>query len=264
MEVPLKPEELAAYIGAAAWVPQIFTWVYNALLKSKLRIVPDQTAEIGFTSVGPIFNVRMAFFVEGRDLIIDGINLLVRHEGGEVREFRWAGLGEKFSEITDAAGNKQIISKDQTPIAIKVVTQSLLDKFVRFQEPRYHAADNIAARALVSQFNFLKQKFPDGCVGEVQSTREYCSLVQHRQDWFWWKPGRYNVTITPSSPQKFEIIDARFAFTLQEAEIDILKRNLPIVEIDIKNTINSNLPNPDYQPVNWQWANVSLISNKGT
>jgi hypothetical protein len=133
VEVQLKPEEIAAYIGAAAWVPQIVAWIYRAVVKPNLRAIPNLTAEIGFTSLGPVFNVRMAFIVEKRDLIIDGIELVVRHEDGEEKMFRWAGLAETFSEITDSAGNKQIVSKDQTPIAIKAVKESVLDKFVPFK-----------------------------------------------------------------------------------------------------------------------------------
>lgn len=113
------------------------------------------------------FNVRMAFLVENRDLIVDGLDLSLRHEDGETRSFRWAGLGETFSEITDSSGNRQIVSKDQSPTAIKVVVQSLLEKFVRFQEPRFHQVDGEKTRALVAQFNFLKQKSPDNFVPEV-------------------------------------------------------------------------------------------------
>lgn len=113
------------------------------------------------------FNVRMAFLVENRDLIVDGLDLSLRHEDGETRSFRWAGLSETFSEITDSSGNRQIVSKDQSPTAIKVVVQSLLEKFVRFQEPRFHQVDGEKTRALVAQFNFLKQKSPDNFVPEV-------------------------------------------------------------------------------------------------
>jgi len=109
----LKPEEIAAYIGAAAWAPQIIAWLYKALIRPKLRVVPGQFGEVGFTNYGPIFNVRMAFFVENHDLIIDGIDITLRHTDGESHEFRWAGLGETFSEITDSSGKKQIVSKDQ-------------------------------------------------------------------------------------------------------------------------------------------------------
>ena len=260
----MKPEEIAAYIGAAAWLPQIVTWIYRSVVKPRLRVVPDQMAEVGFTNFGPIFNVRMAFFVEKRDLIIDGIDLVVRHEDGEERMFRWAGLGETFSEITDSAGNKQIISKDQTPIAIKVVTQSLLDKFVRFQEPRFHAADGLTTRALVSHFNFLKQKSPDEFVPQVLESKEYFSVIEKRQKWFWWKPGRYELTLKPTSPQKFKLKGATFAFELQEVDVDLLRRNVPFINTEIKNIIMSNVPNTKPDQFTWQWANVTMLRNKDT
>ena len=56
----MKPEEIAAYIGAAAWLPQIAAWIYRSVIKPKLRVIPNQFAEVGFTTYGPIFNVRMA------------------------------------------------------------------------------------------------------------------------------------------------------------------------------------------------------------
>lgn len=198
----MNPEEIAAYICATAWLPQIVAWTYQTVVKTRLRIIPEQMTEVGFTNLGPIFNARMAFFVENRDLIIDGIDLVVRHEGGEERLFRWAGLGETFSEITDAEGNRQIVSKDQTPIAIKIVTRSLLEKFVRFQEPRFHVADGSTTRALVSHFNYLKHKSPDGFVPQFLESKEYFSVVEQRQKWFWWKPSRYKLTLKLSSPEK--------------------------------------------------------------
>lgn len=258
----MKPEEIAAYLGAAAWLPLILAWIYRAVIKPRLRVVPNQTAEVGFTSFGPIFNVRMAFFVENRDLIIDGIDLVVRHEGGEERLFRWAGLGETFSEITDSAGNRQIVSKDQTPIAIKVVTQSLLEKFVRFQEPSFHAADGPTTRALVSHFNFLKQKSPETFVPQVLESKEYFSVVEQRQKWFWWKPGRYELTLRPTSPQKFKLVGAKFAFELQDVDVDLLRRNVPIVNTEIRNVIMSNVPDTKPDQITWQWANVTMLRNK--
>ena len=258
----MKPEEIVAYIGAAAWLPQILTWIYRAVVKPRLRVVPDLMAEVGFTNFGPIFNIRMAFFVENRDLIIDGIDLVIRHEGGEERMFRWAGLGETFSEITDSAGHKQIVSKDQTPIAIKVVTQSLLEKFVRFQEPRFHTADGTTTRTLVSHFNFLKQKSPDGFVPQVLDSKEYFSVVEQRQKWFWWKPGRYELTLKPSSPQKFKLVGSTFAFELQEVDVDFLRRNLPLVDTDIRNVIMSNIPDTEPEPITWNWANVTMLRNQ--
>jgi hypothetical protein len=143
----MTPAEIAAYIGAAAWLPQIATWAYRKFVQPAVTIVPDKYAEVGFTPFGPIFNVRMAFSTENKDLIVDGFELLLRHSDGDTRTLRWSGLSETFSEITDAAGNRQVVSRDQTPIALKIGTESLIEKFVRFQEPRYHEIDRPAGMA---------------------------------------------------------------------------------------------------------------------
>lgn len=258
----MTPEELAAYIGAAAWLPQIAAWIYRAIVKPKLRVIPSQLAEVGFTSYGPIFNVRMAFLVENRDLIIDGLGLTVRHEDGDSHVFAWAGLGETFSEITDSAGNRQIVSKDQAPIAIKVTVQTLLEKFVRFQEPRFHEADGATTRALVTHFNFLKQKAPSTFVAEVLASKEYFNVVEARQKWFAWKPGKYTLTLQPTSPQKFGLVNPSFAFELTRADVEHLRRNLPVVETEIRNVIKSNLEEFKAEALHWQWANVTMQTRR--
>lgn len=260
----MKPEEIAAYIGAAAWLPQIAVWIYRALVKPRLRVVPDQFAEVGFTNYGPIFNVRMAFFVENRDIIIDGVELNIRHQDGESRTFRWAGLGETFSEITDASGKKQIVGRDQSPIAIKVSTQTLPEKFVRFHEPRYHLADRPVTQTLVEHFNFLKQKTPDGFVPEVLASKEFYATIEGRQKWFWWKSGRYDVVLKPSSPQAFKLVESSFAFELSPVDVDRLRKNVALIDTEIRNIVSSNLPAFIPQPINWQWANVGVVRSRGT
>jgi hypothetical protein len=171
---------------------------------------------------------------------------------------RWAGLGETFSEITDAAGNRQIVSRDQSPIAIKIVTSSLLEKFVRFQEPLYHASDKPLTIRLVTHFGFIKQKNPDSFVPEVLDSREYFETVAQRQRWFWWQPGRYEVTLTPSSPQRFRLVASSFAFELQTIDVDALRKNIALVDTEIRNIISSNLSGFKPEFISWQWANVGI------
>ena len=79
--------ELAAYIGAAAWLPQIVSWVHRWFVTPKITIIPDRYADVGFTSYGPIFNVRMAFASDRKDAIIDGFELVVQHTDGDVGHF---------------------------------------------------------------------------------------------------------------------------------------------------------------------------------
>jgi hypothetical protein len=251
--------EIVGYIGAAAWLPQIITWVHRSIVKPKLRLIPNDFAEVGFTSLGLIFNIRIAFFTDNKDLIIDGLDLMVRHTDGEERLFRWAGIAETFSEITDSSGNKQIVSKDQTPIAIKILTDSFLDKFVRFQEPKFRKQDDSNTRELVSHFNYLKQTKPDSFVADVLGSKEYFSVIKQRHDWFLWKPGRYEVTVIPSSPEKFNFIGQNFAFELQEIDITLLKRNIQSIDMELQNIIKTNLADSVRESVVWQWANVTII-----
>ncbi len=254
----MKPEEIAAYIGAAAWLPQIATWLFQRYVQPSVRILPNQYAEVSFTSLGPIFNLRMAFSVDKKDIIIDGMELVLRHNDGDIRTLRWAGLGETFSEITDAAGNKQIISRDQSPIAIKIGTQSLLEKFVRFQESSYHESDRPLIQALIAHFNYLKQTKPDGYVQEVLDSKELFSLLEARKKSFWWKEGRYNIEVRITSPQKFTLLNSQFYFDLSKNDVVFLERNLVTLEADLKNIISSNLPDFQLLPLNWNWANVDV------
>lgn len=256
----MMPAEIAAYIGAAAWLPHIATWIYRRFVQPVVTIVPDKYAEVGFTSVGPIFNVRMAFSAENKDLIIDGFELLLRHSDGDVRTLRWSGLSETFSEITDAAGNRQVVSRDQTPIALKVGTESLIEKFVRFQEPRYHETDRPVMSNLIAHFNFLKRSCPRDYVAQTLSSDKLFSVLETRKSSFWWKPGRYEITLKLSSPKKFRITHSEFHFDLTSIDIDRLKQNVATLDSDLRNIISSNLPDFEAQPVTWNWANVDVCT----
>ncbi len=254
----MTPTEIVAYIGAAAWLPQIATWIYRKVVQPIVTIVPDNYAEVGFTSYGPIFNMRMAFSAENKDLIIDGFELLLKHSDGDTHILRWAGLKETFSEITDASGNRQVIERDQIPIAIKIGTESLIEKFVRFQEPRYHESDRPPISDLIAHFNFLKRSNPENYVSQTLSSKELFSVLETRQKAFWWKPGHYQIVLKLSSPRKFKLTHSQFDFTLTSIDIDRLKENLNNLEIDLKNIIKSNLPDFTSEVINWNWANVNV------
>jgi hypothetical protein len=200
----------------------------------------------------------MAFSAEKKDLVIDGFELKLRHEDGDTRTLRWAGLAETFSEITDNAGNRQVVGRDQVPIAMKVGTESLIEKFVRFQEPRYHETDRPAISSLIAHFNFLKRTSPGDYVPRTISSKEFFSLVDTRQKSFWWKPGRYQITLSLTSPRRFKLMRSSFYFDLTTVDIDRLKENLSVLESELRNGISSNLPAFKAEPINWNWANVDV------
>jgi hypothetical protein len=253
----MKSTDIIALIGAAAWLPQIATWIYRAFVNSVITIVPDQHAEVGFTSLGPIFNVRMAISADRKDAIIDGFELQLQHEDGESRVFRWVGLSETFSEITDNSGNRQVVSKDQVPIALKIGTESLIEKHVRFQEPRYHESIRPLVLNLIAHVNYLKRT-GEGYVSKALESNEFFSVLDMRQKSFWRKAGKYTVVVLLSSPRKFSLSQSRFGFELSGMDADQLKQNLVTVEADLKDALQSEIPDFKPQPISWNWANVVL------
>jgi hypothetical protein len=254
----MNAAEIAAYVGAGAWLPQIATWIYRAVVRPVLTLVPEETAQIGFTSYGPIFNVQLAIASSRADAIIDGVHLLVRHADGDSRLFRWYGLNETFSEVRDMTGNRQqTFGRDQIPIALKVGTVSLIEKLVRFQMPRYHEADRPVMAGLVAQFNHLKRTDP-GYVEKTLRCRELFDVLECRRQAFWWKAGRYDVTIQLSTLRKVKFPKNRLQFELTTSDVERLRQNIEVVQVELENLIRSNLPDFQSPPVIWNWANAEI------
>lgn len=55
--------DFLAVLGALAWLPFIIQMIREKLKKPKLKIIPDKQIEIGYTTLGPIFNINIAFFI---------------------------------------------------------------------------------------------------------------------------------------------------------------------------------------------------------
>jgi hypothetical protein len=257
-ELPMSAAEIAAYLGAAAWLPQIGRVIYRGFVRPVVTIVPEQYAEIGFTSFGPILNLRMAFSAGRKGAIIDGFDLLLRHVDGETRTLRWSGLTETFSQITDQAGNRQFVTREQSPIALQVGTESLVEKFVRFQEPRYHETVRPPLLRLVAHFKFLKEKGDPNYVDNALASEELHNLVEARQKSFWWRPGRYGIEFRLTSPKKILATKSRYSFELTALEIDQLQENVETLKADLENLLRSNKPDFEAVPLNWNWVNVEV------
>ena len=113
--------------------------------------------------------------------------------------------------------------------------------------------------ALLAHFNFLKRSGDPEYVGKTLKSKELYSVQETRQKSFWWKQGRYEATLLLSSPKKCQLAHSRYnQFVLSPTDIDHLKQNIATLETDLKNIINSNLPDFSAQPVDWNWANVDI------
>ena len=254
----LTAADLAAYIGAASWLPQIAGWIHGWWAKPIITIVADRTAELGFTRLGPILNIRMALSAERKDAIIDAFEATLTHEDGDQRRLRWAGMSETFSEITDGLGNKQVVSRETT-VAFKIGTDALLEKYVRFQEPRFSEQSQAVTNDLVSHFTFLRNNKPETFVQETLSSKQFRDTLDTIRRGYWWKPGLYTVSFSMQATERIVLRHNTYVFSLSAIDVDAMNQNLATLETDLINTVNSNLPDPTYLPVNWLWRYVSIL-----
>jgi hypothetical protein len=257
----MSPSDIAAYIGAAAWLPQIVGWIWGKLAVPEITVISDRSLEIGFTRFGPIFNLRMAFSSDKKNAIVDSFYVHLTHEDGETHRLRWVGMNENVSEIIDHIGNRQVISKEQTAIGFKVGTESLLEKFVRFQEDRFWMDTQSPYSQLLAHFSFLKSKDPDYITKTLQS-KEYHDVVEAHKRAFWWKPGVWFVKFTMGSPHKLKVRPHLFKFRLTQFDVDALKLNLAEIDREFENIVESNKPDYKLKPVTWNWRSPALLKGE--
>ena len=255
----MTPTAIAAYIGAAAWLPHIAFLLYRWLRRPILTIVPERAPELGFTSHGTICNLRLAFIAEHKDLILDDLALDVVHEDGERRALRWAGAKEDLGETRDAAGVKQgQLTKEHPLTALRVAAVGpMIERFVLFQEPRYRNETDSLVQNLVAYFNHLERTDPD-YVNKALASRELHSLLEARTQFFWWKPGRYEITFRPAAQKSFSIKQPSYSFELKPSDVEQLRQNIATLRRDLEDTIRTHIPEFRREVLTWDWAYPEL------
>jgi len=249
--------EILAYIGAAAWVPQIAYLFYKAFVTPKVIILPDEEVSIGFTRFGPIFNLNLAVSASRRDIIINKINVKISHEDGSEYIFEWKGLTETISEITNLEGDKAIVEKDQPAMALKVATLSLTEKFVRFQEAKFHQGFHEVYNNFEAHFLYLKKSDPDFIEKSLKS-KEFEDLMDYHKSRFWWRKGNYKVEFTLESPNRYKQVNQTFEFNLKQYDIDRLYENVEKIKQDYSKVIYTNKEGYEIQSVAWNWRNTKM------
>lgn len=76
-----------AILGALAWTPHLFALIKNYVNKPEIRIITPRTVTVGFTSLGSIFNLHLAFAVKNKDIVITAIKIRLKHDHGEEKNF---------------------------------------------------------------------------------------------------------------------------------------------------------------------------------
>lgn len=111
--------------------------------------MPDKIVEIGFSTYGPILNLRLSINVGNKDTILSYVGTDVSHQEGDKHQLAWAGMTETFSEITNGKGDNQLVQRNYTPIAIKLGTSILTERFYRFQDKKFILENKLKVEKLI-------------------------------------------------------------------------------------------------------------------
>lgn len=249
--------EIAAYLGAAAWLPQIGVLLYKNFVNPLITIVPEKQVEIGYTTFGPILNLNLAVSNTKKESILDFVGLEIEHEDGAHHQLSWAGMKEILMEAKDSSGAQQALEREHKPIALSLSKNALTERFFRFQDMSFNSKLQELITIVKNKRAFLtktKMEMHD----DLLKTEEVHNLLEHFKTGCWWKSGKYTLKFKVSSPSSIALAKHSFSFQLDNHDIDLLSNNLKQFQIEVENEIKLGLEGFEKKPVNWLWVTPTL------
>lgn len=248
----MKLIDWVAILGALAWTPHLYYILKKALTKSEIRIITGKFGEIGFTTLGPIFNMRLAFSVKNHDIVISNIKVRISHENGEEKLFEWQGIRQNISTMTTPDGSILPNEKEHSVLAIKLKQYDIEERFIQFQEAAFINGKNDKELAANRRMGYLKHKGDYEDINFLDS-QEMVDLYNYIKHSFSWKSGNYVATIEIDSPEKYSLIDNQYEFFLSSIDIEELEKNKGQVELSYQ-----KLKPDKSNMVKWNWRNPPL------
>ena len=251
-----------AIIGAAAWTPQIITWVTRALTQPKVSLHLHSLPQIGYTTLGPIFNVTFALLSENKDAILNKISATLKHENGATYSLDWAGLSEALSEIENPIGETMTVKKTVLPLVVRVLHTGVAQVFVRFLHEPYTTKLRTASASAIDRFNHLKNTDKlktEQDIEELVSEQVFSELLKFFSSEFIWIAGKYTVTFQFQSPNKFKYEKDVYIFVLSQDDINELKKNIENIKHDLIEAAKIGIISGyEMKKINWIWRNPEL------
>lgn len=246
--------EIAAYLGAAAWVPQIITWVFRAAVKPLPKLVSAPTLELGYTTFGPILNLTCAIASSRKDALIERIAATFKHENGENHTLTWQWLEEILFTTTTTTGETGETKKSQPAIALKVPTAFLVEKKIGLQDLEFRREFNKYVEKLSDHLRYDSEEEKKK---KVFSAKEFLDLNDFFKRACYWKEGKYLLHVNMHIVGKKEPHIQMFEFKLTKEQVDSIAKNtdnlresiVPLILLGLK--ISDTEPGKD--PV-WNWV----------
>lgn len=245
-------------VGAAAWLPHLVMLSVKVLRKPKLTVTPARTCEVGYTELGPIFNIKAALTAEHEDILIDQVEFKIKHESGDVHLFRWHEITEVKGQLIVPGVQSQPIHQVSEAIAIKILPTDFKDLLFR------NRLESHTQGLKKYEYDFNREHRRLVNAGQYNSTTFYTSsYVQDMQAFLQsqmiWKKGKYRVEIAVHNRNQAVTDLPTLAFELSDEDIVLLQVNCSNMPKLLKNMcLTEQEREKQHVPLEWHWLKKDL------
>lgn len=244
--------DFVAIVGALAWTPPIIVTIKGWLTKPQIRIFTQPKPEIGFTTLGPILNLRVALTTTHKDIVITGIRLKITHETGEQIILSWSGITQRIGTMNYPQVGAVPFDKEVNVLAMKVALKDVEERFIRFQNVNFlQRKSQLEATTLKTMAHLRQIKSFDGTT--FLKSQEMGDLYSYIKQSFSWKPGGYQLQVLIESPDPFNVLDDEYFFTLTPLQVQNLTSNLDHIEQYYSDEILPNKEDKEQTQIAWNW-----------
>lgn len=245
--------DLAAIVGALAWLPPIVIALRSWLAKPQLRVITQPSPEIGYTTFGPILNLRLALTVTRKDIVVTGIRLQLTHESGEQTNFDWRGVTQRLGTMTYPQIGAVPFEKELNVLALKVSLKDVEERFVRFQTLAYLEKKSDLEASSLKKMAYLRAVNSFDAEAFLKS-QEMLEIYSNFRQSFAWKTGGYRLKVLIESPDAFDVVGDEYTFNLSPLQVQEVSSNLAFVEQFYSNEILPRGADEPVAQVQWKWV----------
>jgi hypothetical protein len=244
----MTASDVAAIVGAAAWIPIIVQLIFKALKKPKLEIISAPNILLGYTSLGPFLQLTASISSRNRDVIV--INMAVRvihNQSKEERLLTWTSVTEDFFNLLATTDESLRMNKTQSVLAIKAITETLTERHIAFTDLPFAAVAQGKVNSAREQFMFLSNQ-GKGTSEELSltkekewlRTKEFEQAKQLLTDSIFWREGSYSLEVKVYGKQIKTPHREVFEVNLTRPEIEELRKNLDLVFRELQDQVTGN------------------------
>jgi len=218
--------EIAAYLGAAAWVVPIVQKLIDFSRRAILTLHPHEEIRFTFSNVGPSISIDLALVCQNKDILIDKMELVIAYEDKSEHYFRWVLQEEQQGAIDIPEHGSMLIRRTKKAIAIFLERDSLQERTIQFHDDKFIAEYR---KALDPLNDLANQIFANGQPADIiAQSREMARMKRLYHNFNYWKAGTYTLNLHVYFGKRLVKWDS--TIRLSEADVDRLKQNSGLIE----------------------------------